>query len=231
MPHDELLQRLGAAIAPELLELALTHSSFAYENGGEDNERLEFVGDSILGYLVAVHVFQTHSSLKEGEMTKLKNAVVSARALATAANRLDLGSHLRLGKGEEQTGGRSKTNLLADAFEAVLGAAYLTSGIEAAKTIVFNHVIPLLDDPDSIRESADPKTSLLEKLAKLKMEPARYEISGDGPDHDRRYLAVCLSGDTELSRGTGTTKRGAETSAAIGALGELSRHRLVTGSP
>ena len=221
MPHDELLKRLGAAIAPELLELALTHSSFAYENGGEDNERLEFVGDSILGYLVAVHVFQTHPTLKEGEMTKLKNAVVSAQALATAANRLDIGSHLRLGKGEEQTGGRAKTNLLADAFEAVLGAAYLTSGIEAAKAIVFRHVIPLLDDPDSIRESADPKTSLLEKLAKLKMEPGRYEITGEGPDHERSYIAVCLSGDRELSRGTGTTKRGAETSAAIAALREL----------
>ena len=221
MPHDELLQRLGAAIAPELLELALTHSSFAYENGGEDNERLEFVGDSILGYLVAVHVFQTHSALKEGEMTKLKNAVVSAQALATAANRLDLGSHLRLGKGEEQTGGRSKTNLLADSFEAVLGAAYLTSGIEAAREIVFKHVIPLLDDPDSIRESADPKTSLLEKLAKLKMEPARYEITGEGPDHERNYIATCRSGDKELSRGTGTTKRGAETAAAIAALRDL----------
>ena len=221
MPHDELLERLGAAIAPELLELALTHSSFAYENGGEDNERLEFVGDSILGYLVAVHVFQNHPTLNEGEMTKLMNAVVSAQALATAANRIHLGSHLRLGKGEEQTGGRAKTNLLADAFEAVLGAAYLSSGVEGAKTIVFKHVIPLLDDPDSIRESADPKTSLLEKLAKLKMEPARYEISGDGPDHERSYLAACFSGATELSRGTGTTKRGAETAAAIAALREL----------
>jgi ribonuclease III len=204
-----------------LFETALTHASYAYENGGEDNERLEFLGDSILGYLVAVHVFQTHSSLNEGEMTKLKNAVVSAQALATAASRLDLGSHLRLGKGEEQTGGRSKTNLLADAFEAVLGAAYLTSGIEAAKKIVFKHVIPLLDDPDSIRESADPKTSLLEKLAKLKMESARYEITGEGPDHQRSYLATCLSGDRELSRGIGTTKRGAETAAAIAALREL----------
>ena len=219
--YETLTASLGVRLEVAILEQALTHSSFAYENGGEDNERLEFVGDSILGYLVAVHVFQTHSTLKEGEMTKLKNAVVSAQALATAANRLNLGSHLRLGKGEEQTGGRSKTNLLADAFEAVLGAAYLTSGIDAARTIVFKHVIPLLDDPDSIRESADPKTSLLEKLAKLKMEPARYEILGEGPDHERSYLALCLSGDRELSRGTGTTKRGAETSAAIAALREL----------
>ena len=218
---NQLLSSLGAQVSEPLLTVALTHSSYAHEKGGEDNERLEFVGDSILGYLVAVHVFQTHSTLKEGEMTKLKNAVVSAQALATAANRLDLGSHLRLGKGEEQTGGRSKTNLLADAFEAVLGAAFLSSGIEGARIIVFKHVIPLLDDPDSIRESADPKTSLLEKLSKLKLEPARYEITGEGPDHERSYLAICLSGDRELSRGTGTTKRGAETSAAIAALREL----------
>jgi ribonuclease-3 len=221
MHHNELLERLGAVIAPELLELALTHSSFAYENGGEDNERLEFVGDSILGYLVAVHVFQTQSALKEGEMTKLKNAVVSAQALATAANRIELGSFLRLGKGEEQTGGREKINLLADAFEAVLGAAYLSSGLEAAGSIVQKHIIPLLGDPDSIRESADPKTSLLERLAKLGMDPARYEITGEGPDHERTFSAICLSGNKELAVGNGTTKRGAETSAAISALRKL----------
>jgi ribonuclease-3 len=218
MQRDELLERLGASIAPELLELALTHSSFSYENGGRDNERLEFVGDSILGFLVATHIFEQHSSLNEGEMTKLKNAVVSAKALATVANRLNLGALLRLGKGEELTGGRAKANLLADAFEALLGAAYLSSGIDAAKAIVEKHVLPLLDDPDSIRESADPKTSLLERLAKLSMEPARYEISGEGPDHERSYVAICFSGTSELSRGVGTTKRGAETSAAIAAL-------------
>jgi ribonuclease III len=221
MHHNELLERLGADIAPELLELALTHSSFAYENGGEDNERLEFVGDSILGYLVAVHVFHTQSALKEGEMTKLKNAVVSAQALATAANRIELGSFLRLGKGEEQTGGRQKINLLADAFEAVLGAAYLSSGLKAAGSIVQKHIIPLLEYPDSIRESADPKTSLLERLAKLGMEPARYEITGEGPDHERTYSAICWSGVNQLAVGTGTTKRGAETSAAISALRKL----------
>ena len=222
MSFSELLERLGAEIAPELLELALTHSSFAYENNCDDNERLEFLGDSILGYLVAVHVFETHPALKEGEMTKLKNAVVSAQALATAANRLELGKHLRLGKGEEQTGGREKTNLLADAFEAILGAAFLSRGIEAARAIVFKHVIPLLDDPDAIRESADPKTSLLEKLAKLRMDPATYEITGEGPDHERVYLARCFSGSQELSSGTGATKRGAETQAAIAALRFLS---------
>ena len=223
MTHRELLKRLGAVIAPELLELALTHSSYAYENNTLDNERLEFLGDSILGYIVAEYVFANHSDLNEGEMTKLKNAVVSAQALATAANRIGLGDYLRLGKGEDQTKGREKINLLADAFEAILGAAFLSSGLEAAKKIVDNHVIPLLSDPDAIRESADPKTSLLERLAKLNLEPARYEITADGPDHERSYLARCISGVRELSQGTGTTKRGAETAAAIAALRELAK--------
>ena len=221
MHYNELLQRLGADIAPELLELALTHSSFAYENNCEDNERLEFLGDSILGYLVAVNVYQTHSTLKEGEMTKLKNAVVSAQALATAANRIELGSYLRLGKGEEQTKGREKINLLADAFEAVLGAAYLTSGIEGASAIVEKHILPLLENPDAVREASDPKTSLVEKLAKISMDSPRYEVVGDGPDHERIYIAQCFSGQKLLSSGTGTTKRGAETNAAIAALRSL----------
>lgn len=223
MSYDELLQRLGADIAPELLELALTHSSYAYENNCESNERLEFLGDSVLGYLVATHVFNNHSDLNEGELTKLKNAVVSAQALATAANRINLGEFLRLGKGENQTGGSQKVNVLADAFEAILGAAFLTSGIAAAESIVSMHILPLLDNPDSIRESADPKTTLIEKAVHLGLGEIRYEVSGEGPDHERVYTALCFSGSQELSRGTGSTKRGAETAAAIAALGELSR--------
>lgn len=223
MPLDELLERLGAEIAPEQLVLALTHSSFAYENGGQDNERLEFLGDSVLGYLVAKHVYETHPLLREGELTKLKNAVVSAQALATAAQRLDLGSHLRLGKGEELTGGRTKANLLADAFEAVLGAAYLSSGIDAASAIVARHVLPLLENPDAIREAADPKTSLIELAVRLGLDPIRYEISGEGPDHERTYSAICWAGERKVSVGLGSTKRGAETSAAIAALRELTQ--------
>jgi ribonuclease-3 len=222
MAFSELLSRLGGSISPELLQLALTHSSYAYENGGENNERLEFLGDSILGYLVAVQVFNEHTDLNEGELTKLKNGVVSAQALATAANRLGLGEFLLLGKGEEQTGGRSKVNVLADAFEAILGAAYLSSGIEAAAAIVEKHIFPLLDDPDAIREASDPKTSLLEKIQKLKLAAIRYEITGMGPEHEMVYTATCFSGNNELARGDGTTKRGAETQAAIAALRVLS---------
>ncbi len=223
MSLDELLERLGAEIAPEQLVLALTHSSYAYENGGQDNERLEFLGDSVLGYLVANHVYKSHPHLNEGELTKLKNAVVSAQALATAAQRLDLGSFLRLGKGEEQTGGRTKINLLADAFEAVLGAAYLSSGMAAASEIVTRHVLPLLENPDAVREAADPKTSLIELAVRLGLDPIRYEISGEGPDHDRTYSAICWAGELKLSVGVGSTKRGAETNAAISALRDLSQ--------
>ena len=218
MALSELQSRLGGNISPELLQLALTHSSYAYEKGGENNERLEFLGDSILGYVVAVQVFKDHAPLNEGELTKLKNGVVSAQALATAANRIGIGEFLLLGKGEEQTGGRSKVNVLADAFEAILGAAFLSFGLESAAAIVEKHIIPLLNDPDAIREASDPKTTLLEKLQKLKREPSRYEITGDGPEHEMIYTATCFSGDKELAQGTGTTKRGAETQAAIAAL-------------
>lgn len=221
MSYDELLKRLGADIAPELLELALTHSSFAYENSCDSNERLEFLGDSILGYLVALDVYQNLSELNEGELTKLKNSAVSAQALATAANRIGLGEFLRLGKGEEQTKGREKINILADAFEAVLGAAYLSSGIDGAGEIVRLHILPLIEDPDAVREAADPKTSLVEKLAKLSLAAPRYEVTGSGPDHERVYVAKCFSGERLLSSGAGSTKRGAETTAAIAALRTL----------
>ena len=171
MNLDELSQTLGIEIDTELLELALTHSSFAYENGLDDNERLEFLGDSVLGFLVASFVYSAHPELNEGELTKLKNAVVSANALAAAANQIELGKYLRLGKGEEQTEGRTKVNVLADAFEAVLGAAYLSQGLEAAFEIVHKFIIPMLDDPDAVREASDPKTTLGEKLQKMNRPP------------------------------------------------------------
>jgi len=219
---DELLGRLGAEISPELLKLALTHSSFAYENGGSDNERLEFLGDSVLGYLVASHIFRANPELSEGELTKLKNGVVSAQALAVAANRIDLGKYLFLGKGEEQTEGRRKENILADAFEALIGAAYIHSGLENAGKIIATHILPLLNDSDALREFADPKTSLAVKLKKLSREEPTYEISESGPEHERVYVATCYSGKVSLGSGSGRTKRKAETDAALSALRTLS---------
>ena len=219
---DELLGRLGADISPELLKLALTHSSFAYENGGSDNERLEFLGDSVLGYLVASHIFTANPELSEGELTKLKNGVVSAQALAVAANRIDLGKYLFLGRGEEQTEGRRKENILADAFEALIGAAYIHSGLENAGKIITTYILPLLDDSDALREFADPKTSLTVKLKKLSREEPTYEMSESGPEHERVYFATCYSGKVSLGSGSGRTKRKAATDAALSALRTLS---------
>ena len=218
MSLTELQERLGVEITPELLQLAVTHSSYAYEKGGADNERLEFLGDSILGYLVAVSVFKAHSELSEGELTKLKNAVVSAQALAAAATQLELGKYLRLGKGESRTDGRKKPNILADDFEAILGAAYLSSGIDSAKSIVERFVLPLLDNPDAIREMADPKTTLIERAQKLGLGEVRYEVTGEGPDHQMVYSAQCFVGGKLVAEGQASTKRTAETEAAISAL-------------
>lgn len=221
MQPSELAERLGLEIEPSLLELALTHSTYAYEHNCESNERLEFLGDAVLGLLVGTHVYDSQPNLGEGELSKLKNAVVSARALVAAANGIRLGDYLRLGRGEEASGGRNKVNLLADAFEALLGAAYLSGGLELASKLVTEHVLPLLDDPDAIRENADPKTSLVEHLHAAGKEPIRYEISFLGPDHDRVFTAQAYSGVELLGEGQGATKRGAEMQAAIAALAAL----------
>jgi ribonuclease-3 len=158
---DVLSNRLGVDIEPQLLELALTHRSYAYENGNTpNNERLEFLGDSVLGFVVTAHIHDLLTDLPEGELTKVKNAVVSATALSQVATSIGLGEFLRLGKGEDQTGGREKPNLLADAFEAILGAAYVSQGLQAAEGIIRKLVFPLLEDTDSLRANSDPKTTL-----------------------------------------------------------------------
>lgn len=218
MELDKLQLRLGVEIDPKLLKLALTHSSYAYENGGENNERLEFLGDSILGYVVTSHLYTLLPDLNEGELTKIKNGVVSAQALATVSQRLDVGKFLFLGKGEEQTLGRKKPNLLADAFEAILGAVYLSAGIDEARKLVESFIFPLLDDPDAIREASDPKTTLNEKLMARGRPNVVYQIDFEGPDHERVFFASAFSGDKFLGKGQGSTRRSAESDAAIDAL-------------
>jgi ribonuclease III len=215
MTYQALSESLGVEIEPQLLELALTHRSFSYENGRiPNNERLEFLGDAILGFLVTAYIHDHFTDLQEGELTKLKNAVVSATALAEAANKIELGKYLRLGKGEEQTGGREKPNLLADAFEAVLGAVYVSQGINLAKKMVDTLIIPMLSDPDSLRENADPKTTLQELLPNL----PRYETSFEGPDHDRVFHSSVFIEEKEVANASGRSRKQAETNAAIAAL-------------
>ena len=222
MSLGELEARLGVSIEPALLELALTHTSYSYENGNQpSNERLEFLGDSVLGFVVSAYITEKFTDLTEGELSRIKNAVVSAKALAPLAEKLELGAHLRLGVGEERTGGRTKANLLADAFEAVLGAIYISSGIDAATEFVRAQVFPLLSDPQALLNASEPKTKLQELAAKLGVPAPEYTITHDGPDHDRTFTAsLVMSGRVFI--GTARSKRDAETEAALAALSKLS---------
>jgi ribonuclease-3 len=222
MNLDALGKSLGVEIEPQLLELALTHRSFSYENGrGPNNERLEFLGDAILGFLVTAHIHDHFADLDEGELTKLKNAVVSAPALAEAATALDLGSHLLLGKGEIQTGGREKQNLLADCFEAVLGAAFVSKGMPAASKIVEKFILPMLADPKQLLDSSDPKTTLLETLQAAGKPQPVYQITHEGPDHDRTFFATLVIDGEVAASGEGRSRKLAETNAAIKALADF----------
>ncbi len=219
MNLDVLSTRLGVEIEPQLLELALTHRSYAYEHGNQpNNERLEFLGDAVLGFVIAARVFHTLPDFSEGELSKVTNTVVSARILAEAATGLGIGEFLRLGKGEEGTGGRQKMNLLADAFEAIIGAAYVSRGLEAAEGIVQRFVFPFLENPDAIRANADPKTNLQELLQAKGKKPHHYDVTHEGPDHERTFFATLIIDGKEVSRGTGRSKKAAEVEAALVAL-------------
>ena len=222
MSLSELEARLGVPIEPALLELALTHTSYSYENGNQpSNERLEFLGDSVLGFVVSAYITEKFTDLAEGELSRIKNAVVSAKALAPLAEKLELGTHLRLGVGEERTGGRTKSNLLADAFEAVLGAIYISAGIDGATEFVRSQVFPLLADPQALLNASEPKTKLQELAAKLGVAAPEYSITHDGPDHDRTFTAsLVISGQVFI--GSARSKRDAETEAALAALAKLS---------
>lgn len=222
MKFDALSEKLGVEINRELLRLAMTHRSYSYEHGNiPNNERLEFLGDSVLGFVVTSHIYETLTDLAEGEMTKVKNAVVSARALAVVAAELGLGEYLLLGKGELATDGRNKPNLLADAFEAILGAAYMSNGFDAARALVEKFVFPLLDNPDEIRANSDPKTTLQERIQALGRGTPTYKTRFEGPDHDRDYFSILLINGDEISHGEGRTKKNAETAAAVKALDVL----------
>lgn len=214
--NDSLAAVLGVSIDPKLLELALTHRSFAYENGGlAHNERLEFLGDSILGQVVTVMLYTENPALDEGELAKRRASLVSSAALAEVARSIGLGDHIRLGKGEEQTGGRDKSSILADTVEAIIGAAYLDLGGDVSAGLVLRLVRPLLDDPGRFGAAMDPKTSLQELSAKLGSGLPSYRVTDSGPDHEKRFQATVLLGGRPLATGEGSSKKQAEVAAAL----------------
>ncbi|AOX47492.1 ribonuclease III [Microbacterium sp. BH-3-3-3] len=219
--RSALTEKLGVDIDPELLSLALTHRSFAYENGAiPHNERLEFLGDSVLGQAVTVRLFTRHPDLDEGSLAKRRASVVSTVALAEVARTIGLGDHVRLGRGEILTGGRDKDSILADTMEAVIGATFLSAGPDAATDMVLRLVEPLFADPERYGAAMDPKTSLQEIAARLGLPAPVYGVEATGPDHDRRFTATVTVGEV-VTTGAGSSKKQAEMAAALTAWREL----------
>lgn len=231
-----LAKALGVEFIPELLNLALTHSSWAYENdGAPDNERLEFLGDSVLGLAVANMLYEEFPDLNEGELSPRHHALVSTVTLADIARNIGLGPYLRLGKSEHLTGGVDKDSILADALEAVFGAAHLSAGFEVATDLVLRLVHPYVEDVERLSAEMDPKTALLEFLAEIGAGAPTYEVSGAGPDHNRVFTAKLHipAGKVTLieASATGRSKKQAELAAALTAWTELRELRAAGKLP
>ena len=207
---------------PELLERALTHRSFAYENGGlPTNERLEFLGDAVLGIVVTETLYLTHPELSEGRLAKLRAAVVNARALAGVGREIGLGQHIKLGRGEQSTGGRNKASILSDTVEAVLGAVHLSGGFEASSDVVHRLFDPLIEAASAMGAGLDWKTSLQELSAEHGLGVPDYVIADEGPDHMKTFTAQVRVGEDLYGNGVGRSKKEAEQAAAETAYSEI----------
>ncbi|ORW01304.1 ribonuclease III [Mycobacterium kyorinense] len=218
---NELLEALGVDLPEDLLTLALTHRSYAYEHGGlPTNERLEFLGDAVLGLTVTDELFRRHPDRSEGDLAKLRASVVNTQALADVARGLTdhgLGAHLLLGRGEANTGGADKSSILADGMESLLGAIYLHHGIETARQVILRLFGGLLDAAPNLGAGLDWKTSLQELTASRGLGAPSYQVTSTGPDHDKEFTAVVIVMNTEYGSGVGRTKKEAEQKAAAAA--------------
>jgi ribonuclease III len=209
---------LGIQLDAGLLGRALTHRSYAYENGGlPTNERLEFLGDAVLGLVVTDALYSEHPDLPEGQLAKLRASVVNMRALADVARRLGpdgLGAYVRLGRGEEVTGGRDKASILADTLEALLGAVYVEHGLSVADEVVHKLFDPVLADSAQRGAGLDWKTPLQELTASLSLGVPEYAVSEEGPDHAKSFTAAARVGGESFGSGAGHSKKEAEQKAA-----------------
>ncbi|MEL6983270.1 MAG: ribonuclease III [Actinomycetota bacterium] len=198
-----------------LLTLALTHRSYCAENPSTaSNERLEFLGDSVLGLVVTDYIYASYHSLPEGQLAKLRASVVNTITLAELGGRLGVGELLRLGKGEDQSGGREKESILADALEALFGAVYVDGGWAAARQVIIDLTHDAIVEAAEQPGRKDYKTQLQELTARLSLGTPVYEISGSGPDHDKRFTAVTIVDGVARGHGAGTSKKRAEQVAA-----------------
>ncbi len=212
---QELLETLGVHLDGELLVLALSHRSFAHEAGGiPTNERLEFLGDSILGLIVTEALYRRHPDSPEGDLARMRAATVSQRALAQVARALGLGQFILLGKGETRTGGADKDSILSDTVEAIIGAVFLSHGLERTRTFVHSLVDPLLADAARLGAGLDWKTSLQEIAAVHDVGVPCYSSVASGPDHARVFVSQVLFDDVAFGTGEGTSKKQAEQLAA-----------------
>ena len=222
---DELERHLGYAFKDRsLLQLALTHPSVTHESQGAlfHNQRLEFLGDSVLGLVLTTELYRRFSDLGEGPLTKARAHLVNRRSLATHARELGLGPYLILSHGEEVSGGRARPSSLADAFEALLGAVFIDGGFQAAEEVILGCFRSTLGELREIPNLENPKGELQEYLQAQSADAPRYELSSvSGPDHDRLFECRVIHAGVELGRGTGKSKKAAESQAASEALKKL----------
>ena len=227
----ELLAALNVQLGEQMLERALTHRSFAYENGGlPTNERLEFLGDAVLSLIVTGTLFRDFPDLPEGQLAKLRAAVVNMRALASVARGLRLGDYVYLGKGEEGTGGRDKSSILADTLEAVIGAVYLDCGLAEADALVHRLFDPVIAGSARLGAGLDWKTSLQELTAAELLGVPEYHVEESGPDHQKSFRASVWIGGRSYGSGEGRSKKEAEQQAADAAWNLISEESFGQGA-
>ena len=221
--HAPLLEAWGVDLPDDLLRLALTHRSFANENGHlPNNERLEFLGDAVLGLAVAEQLYRQFPERAESDISKMRSGVVNMYALADVARRLGMGEYILLGRGEMLTGGKDKHSILADSVESMLGAIYLHHGFEVARATVLRLFADKITEAPTTGLTMDWKTVLLEKLSDMKLPLPTYEVRGEGPEHDKTFYATVTIEDL-VTHGEGHTKKVAEHAAAKQAVQKLNK--------
>jgi ribonuclease-3 len=221
-----LVDALGVELPDELLTMALTHRSYSYENGGlPTNERLEFLGDAVLGLTITEELYHRHPDRSEGDLAKLRASIVNTQALAHVGRALSeggLGAHLLLGKGEENSGGAGKSSILADGVESLLGAIYVEHGLSVSREVILRLFRSLIETAPTLGAGLDWKSSLQELTAARAMGAPSYLVTATGPDHDKEFTATVVVMHTEYGRGVGRTKKEAELKAAAAAWTALS---------
>lgn len=229
---EALDRALGVAFDDaRLREVALTHRSFAFERGlTVTNERLEFLGDSVLGVVVTDLAYRTYPEMPEGSLAKLRAAIVNMSALADVARSLDLGSVVLLGKGEEQSGGRNKSSILADALEAVFGAVYLDRGLDVARELIERLFRPRMEAYVRGEGDRDYKTILQELASQMLHAMPEYRLAERGPDHEKEFTATVYLGGESMGTGTGRSKKEAEQQAAHEAFIRISERAAQRGT-